>query len=384
MTIGSYTRRLSSAACLGLILASAVACRADWPFARGGADSTGTTTVALPDEPSILWTYETGGHAIETTSVIIDGVAYFGDADGTAHAVSIADGAAVWKQPFGETFFLSPGAIVGDAFLLPDADGTLRCLARSDGSVRWEFDTGSEMYGGPLSHEAEGEPAVLLVPTEGGKLFGLDPTTGDERWAFEIDAPLRGTPTVVSGHAILAGCDGKLHTIEIASGQETGSCDIGGPTGNSAAVIDGTAYFGMEGGEFLAVDAADPAKPTVKWTYRDAKRGQGIRTDAAVTDALVVFANQAKTVFGLSPTDGGILWRARTKSRVEASPLVLAGDRVLIATSRGRLRLLETKSGEETWSYNAGGSFLAAPSASAGCVLIGNTDGLLYCLGAKE
>lgn len=363
------------------ILLVAGSAKADWPFARGNAEATGATEITLPDEPQLLWTYEAEGSAFEATPVIAKGVIYLGDADGTMHAVRLSDGSGVWETTFDETFLLSPAAVRGSSVYVPDADGTIHTLAIDDGSELWTFDAGAEVYGGPAVLVRKTRDDLLLVPTEAGNLFALDAESGEERWVFEIDAPLRCSPTMVSGHVLLAGCDGKLHTVDVRTGAETGSCDIGGPTGNTAAVREGIAYFGMEGGEFYAVDVSDPAKPAIKWTRRDPKRGQGICTAASVTDAAVVYANQAKTVFALDPATGEPRWQKRTRSGVEASPLALGNNRVLVLTRRGRVLLLATDSGEEVWSYDAGGEFIASPAASDGRVLVANTDGTLRCFG---
>ena len=355
---------------------------ADWPFERGDQSSLGAVDFALPDEPALLWTYDSGGSALEATPVVADGVAYLGDADGTVHAVRVADGSSVWKRRFEQQLFLTAGGVADGALFVADVDGVVHCLVTEDGAERWTFDVESETYGGPIVfHGAEAK--LVLLPTESGQLIALDAASGEERWRFEIDAPLRCAATVVNGHALLAGCDGNLHTIDLATGEETGSVGIGGPTGNTAAVRDGVAYFGTEQGEFYAVDVSDPANPSVVWTRRDAKKGQGIRTAAALAADTVVYANQAKSLFALAAADGAPLWEARTRSRVEASPLALTGSRTLVATSRGRLLLLDTSSGDKVWSYDAGGSFVASPIGSDGRVLVANTDGTLTCFGER-
>lgn len=357
---------------------------ADWPFARGDAESTGATDVTLPNEPQVVWTYEAGETSLEATPVVAKGVAYFGDFDGTMHAVRVADGSLVWKQPIEGAGFSSPAAVDGNALYAPDVEGVVRCLAIADGAERWAFETESEMYGGPLVHKLASGESLVLLPTEGGTLFALDAATGKEKWRFTIDAPLRCTPTIVGGHALLAGCDGKLHTLDVATGKETGSCDIGDPTGNTAAVVGSVAYFGTEAGAFLAVDATDPAKPVVKWTYRNRRAGQGIRTAAAVSKDAVVYANQGKVLFALHPDSGDELWQHRTRSAVDASPLLLGDGKTLVATTRGQVLLLDPVEGEPVWDEDFGGSFIAAPAATDGMVLLPNTDGRLYALGGKK
>jgi outer membrane protein assembly factor BamB len=271
----------------------------------------------------------------------------------------------------------------GDALYAPDMNGVVKCLAIADGAERWTFDAESEMYGGPLVYKLDSGESLVLIPTEAGTLHVLDAATGKEKWSFTIDAPLRCTPTVIAGNALLAGCDGKLHTLDLATGVETGSCDIGDPTGNTAAVTNGVAYFGTEAGAFLAVDAAEPAKPAVKWTFRDQRSRQGVRTAAAVTKDTVIYVNQGKVVFALRPSDGKQIWQHRTRSGVDASPIVLGDGKTLITTTRGQALLLDPKSGEPIWQEDFGGSFIASPAATDGVVLLPNTDGRLYALGGR-
>jgi outer membrane protein assembly factor BamB len=62
---------------------------------------------------------------------------------------------------------------------------------------------------------------------------------------------------------------------------------------------------------------------------------------------------------------------------------VIAGDQVVAATERGVLYVIDAKSGEVNWKYDAGGSFTASPVVVDGQIIIGNGDGKLYCIGAK-
>ena len=68
---------------------------------------------------------------------------------------------------------------------------------------------------------------------------------------------------------MLAGCDSKLHFIDVASGAEVASVDIDGPTGSTAAIQGDRVFFGTEGGTFYAIDAPEgenrpPAAPKPK------------------------------------------------------------------------------------------------------------------------
>lgn len=372
---------------------------ANWPFARGGIDSTGVANTTLPAEPELLWKYnyqelstqESNAEgskrldsSFEATPVVLDGVIYLGDAEGTLHAISLATGKPVWQKTFEETGFISPAAISGDSIYIVDLDGIVLALNRTDGAEHWRYDSKNEVFAGPIVYEGK-----LLITTEAGICLALAIESGEVLWEFAIDAPLRCAATVVSGHAMLAGCDSKLHAIDLNTGKKVGEVELGSQTGCTAAMRDGNAYFGTEEGSFLAVEtglainANDVTKPSIAWTYRDERRGQGIRTAAAVNDQQVVYSSQGKAIYCLDREAGEPQWHATVRSRLEASPIIV-GNQVVVSTSRGRIQLLSLVDGERNWEYDAGGSFLASPIAVEGKLLVANTNGTLYCFGTAD
>ena len=58
----------------------------------------------------------------------------------------------------------------------------------------------------------------------------------------------------VEDHCFLAGCDGKLHVIDLANGEETGAIEIEAPTGSTPAAVGELIYFGTEGATFFCID----------------------------------------------------------------------------------------------------------------------------------
>ena len=52
----------------------------------------------------------------------------------------------------------------------------------------------------------------------------------------------------------MAGCDGRLHVIDLKKGEAVGEVKIDSPTGSSPAVMDGTVFVGTEGHTFFAID----------------------------------------------------------------------------------------------------------------------------------
>ena len=120
-----------------------------------------------------------------------------------------------------------------------------------------------EVYAGPTP---DGDN--ILFTCEAGTLTCLAKKDGKPQWTFRIEAPLRCTPTISGGRAMLAGCDSRLHLIDVTNGKEVDSVPIDGPTGSTPAMHNERVYFGTEGGTFFAINiptAADK-KPSIAWT----------------------------------------------------------------------------------------------------------------------
>ena len=346
----------------------------DWPFVRGDALASGSSTNKFPDEPDVLWEFTAENSGFEATAVIQQGIIYVGDVDGTFYAIDLMTGQKKWKKTFEDSGFLNAAAIVDDLVYVTDFDGVLRCLKSDSGELVWEFPTESEVYAAPNVHAG----SVLLV-TESGSLLSIDAASGQEQWKFEIEAPLRCWPTIVAGRVFLAGCDEQLHAIDFQTGEEVAGLPINGPTGVTPAVYNGMMFFGTEQGTLYAVSAK---QMETLWTSTNSKRVQPIRVAAAVDKRVVVSGSLGKQVLGLDPATGDLLWEFSIRSRMESSP-VIVGDVVFMSTVRGRIYTVNASNGEEVWQFQAGGSFLASPAVSHERVVLGNTDGTLYCFGEK-
>ncbi len=355
----------------------------DWPVVRGNTLGTGVATSELPEKLDLLWKYQAEKDAgFGATAVVSGGIVYVGDDVGTFHAVRLADGQPAWTKKFDDSGFDAGAAFDKDRLYVGDMAGVVRCLAIADGEEKWHANLEAEVYAGPTPYGSS-----VLVTSEAGTLTSLGMANGSHQWPpFHIEAPLRCTPTVSSGRAMLAGCDSLLHIIDVADGREVNSVKIDAPTGATAAMRGERVFFGTEGGTFFAIDVSASAdkQPEVAWTYRDPERGQPIRSAAAVTEKFVVYGSQSKAIYCLDATTGEFKWKVPTRTRVDSSP-VIAGERVVAATTGGKLYVLDlANGGKELWQYDAGGSFTASPAIVDGRILIGNTNGTLYCFGASD
>ena len=344
---------------------------ADWAFERGDRAAAGVASTPLPTEPQELWRFQADESGFEATAVIAGGKVYVGDFDGTFYVLHLADGSLVWKKKFQDSGFLAAAAIVDGRIYVGDFNGVVRCLSAENGDELWRHQARGEMYAGP--NVVAGR---VLVTTEAGELLSLDPQSGNVQWRFEIDAPLRCWPTTVEGRVLLAGCDSRLHAVDLETGKEIDGVDLESQTGATPARWGDSVFFGTVSGTFYRIRGTE-----IRWKYRDEDRLQQIFS-AAIDERAVIYGNKDKRVYALDPESGKLQWEFPVRSAVESAP-VIVGEVVFFGTKRGRLVALDVATGKERWQFDAGGGFVASPAVSDGKLVVGNTDGKLYCFGEK-
>lgn len=98
---------------------------------------------------------------------------------------------------------------------------------------------------------------IVIVPTDDGRVFGLDQATGAERWVFNLPGPLWQSPVVVDDVLIQGDCQGFLHAFDVKDTtsipNELWTIELGGCIESTPAVWDGRIFVGSRNGNFYAV-----------------------------------------------------------------------------------------------------------------------------------
>src|SRR5439155_10234204 len=155
-------------------------------------------------------------------------------------------------------------------------------------------------------------------------LYCLSQKDGKELWRFKVPGgPVLGSPVVVAGRTFAAGCDSTLHVLDLGTGKELASVELGGQIAATAAIVGDQMYVGTMTNQFLGINWK---KPEIAWTFEAAKRQQPFFASAAVTDTLVIAGSRDKRVHALDRQTGKEAWSFETKNRVDSSP-VIVGNR---------------------------------------------------------
>ena len=204
----------------------------DWALFRGDSSSTGVSPFCLPQDLSLLWTFEVEEGAFEATAAIVDGVVFLGDLDGKFFALRLDDGEKLWEFKTEEQAgFVASPAVQGGQIYVGDIDGRLYCFDAANGEVRWSFLTGAE-----INSSANFYKENVLVGSQDATLYCLQAESSELVWKHSIDDQVRCTPTVVENRAFLVGCDAKLHIIDLETGENVAAVKLDSPSGTTPAV----------------------------------------------------------------------------------------------------------------------------------------------------
>lgn len=98
---------------------------------------------------------------------------------------------------------------------------------------------------------------LLIVPTNGGRLLGIDAATGTIRWEKSLPGPVWQSPVVVDDVLLQGDCHGILHAYDVSDTTvdppELWRVAVGGCIESTPAVWDGRIYVGARNGFFYAI-----------------------------------------------------------------------------------------------------------------------------------
>lgn len=98
-------------------------------------------------------------------------------------------------------------------------EGTLLAIDHLDGDVRWERNLAGPVASTPVLAElGDGGGRVLLVGTDNGVLFALDPDTQEERWRYVTDGRIRSRAVVLEGVVYFVNSRDQVFALDVRTG----------------------------------------------------------------------------------------------------------------------------------------------------------------------
>ncbi|WP_020039775.1 PQQ-binding-like beta-propeller repeat protein [Salipiger mucosus] len=253
--------------------------------------------------------------------------------------------------------------VSGGRIFAMDADHTLSSFSTS-GELLWQKsmvplrDAAYQAQGGGLA-AADGR---LYVASGFGRLAALDPATGAEIWTQKLGGTATGAPTAFGGLVYVTSADSRGWAIEADSGRIRWQLETPDNINNVAgapapAVSDEYAIFAFGSG---AVQGAFRQGGLRVWNADVVGKRSGyaistvddITGDPLIDGDRVYVGNHSGRMVALQLQNGERLWTADLGAR---GPVWPAGDSVFLVSDRNELVRLDAATGEQVWAVDLPG-----------------------------
>ncbi len=265
------------------------------------------------------------------------------------YALSASAGQEVWRFPEEpentQTFFAAPAL---------SADGTQLIVAGYD-KILYNVDpeTG-ELAGWTFAGASNRYIADVLVTDSGifaangdGSVYALD-FAGNNLWEDDYDTgePIWTSPAQDGGILYFASLDHQLHAVDIASGAQVWTRDLGTASTGVPAILDGVLYTGTFGSRVFALDAATGEEiwvfETQDWVFGS----------VAASGGVVYAGDVGGNLYAIDAVSGDEIWRFPVEGGIYGGPLVI-DDVVYFGTDTGQFYAVS--GGDLVWPYTAAG-----------------------------
>jgi outer membrane protein assembly factor BamB len=298
-----------------------------------------------------LWTGEsTGAHGILFGGGVSfdNGRLYATSGLGDVEAIDATTGASVWRVRPGGPLRGAP-TIANDNVYVITQDNQLFALNPADGKVRWNaagtFET-SGVFGAAAPAAAQG---TVVAGFSSGELTAYRYENGRTVWQDALTrtsistsvatiSDIDAEPVIDQGRVYALGQGGRMVALELNTGQRIWEINV---AGISTPWVAGEWIFAVtDQGQLMALARATGR---VKWLtqlprYRDEEDKEGAISwvgPVLAGDRLIV-ANSRGQIVNVSPLDGAVQSTVDTRMSISL-PLVVAGSTLYVLHDEGRL-----------------------------------------------
>jgi outer membrane protein assembly factor BamB len=249
-------------------------------------------------------------------------------------------------------------------------------------TVKWRTNIGGGCFAS--ASVVSGKLYTADTGSANGKLHALDIATGQELWTFPSDA-LPGdhawtTPPVANG-IVYFGVNRPIpvvYAVNAISGQEIWHHT--GPVANivsSPALESGRLYVAFTDGTIRALDANNGQ---VIWSVN---HPGGAFSSPAVADGRLYIAIHNSGLLALDANTGSQLWLAPMPGPQWSSPAVENGRVYVGSRDDHKIYAFDAVTGDSLWTATTSDWVQTSPAVVDGVVYIGNNSGNVYAFSAE-
>jgi len=365
----------------------------------GGNAQKSMGNLALGANLTRAWTVSIAGSSKQVrlaAAPVVQGTrVYVMDTEAMIRAIDIATGAVAWStqlaDPKGNKASLFGGGVSvdGPRAYATNGVGDAAALDIATGKILWQKRPGGPLRGAPTVSNGN-----VYVVSQDNQLFALNADTGATVWnesgtleaagVFGVAAPAAAQGTVVAGFS-----SGELTAYRYENGRAVWQDALSRTSISTAVstlsdidadpVIDGGRVYAVgQGGRMVALELTTGQR---LWELNIA----GISTPWVAGDWLYVVTDDARLLC-IQRATGRIRWISQLprwrnekskKGRIGWTGPVLAGDRLLVASTEGQILPVTPADGKQGTALEAGKEIYLSPVVANKMLFVLDNDGKL-------
>jgi outer membrane protein assembly factor BamB len=289
----------------------------------------------------VVWSRGMAG-LLEFPAVVSNGVAFVANSWGSVRAVSMRDGALVWRYDIRNGKMASSPAVWGELVLVHGMDGTVWALDRRNGRLLWHKWIGSSIESSPVVQDG-----VDYFGGWNGAVYALDLRTHRLRWTYYSGAKITSSAAVIGTTVYIGNYAGRLLALAARTGRLRFGASVNGRIYGTPAVALGRIFVPSSDGNSLTAFSRSGAR---LWTIHT---GAYVYSSPAVWGGRVYFGSYNGVLYCVSPRSGGIIWTHSSGGAISAAPTVVDGV-VYFGNFRHRIYGLDGRSGSARFTFPDG------------------------------
>lgn len=307
---------------------------------------------------TIRWTF-TMSEPLLASPAVDDDTVYLATGDRRIVAISAADGSVRWEHPVSGPVNGTP-ALAANLLYVGLRDGNVIALDRRTGRPAWSHDTGGAIVAPPLVSNG-----VLYIGNGNGRFEALDAVDGNPLWSFATKGWIAASSAITEdGTVVVASEDGNVYFLEPLTGKLRLTYRVALPIDSSPSTEGNVVFVGLGNGMVVGLDATRRQRPLDREIFR-------------VKTQLFWWAMLERP-----PVQRGHLWIAYP-GRDGASAVAVAGSVIVAGTRDGKVHGIEPGTGKQRWSFTTRTTSTLAPTAVGDTVYVSSTSGQVFALKAE-
>ncbi|MBI9045446.1 MAG: PQQ-like beta-propeller repeat protein [Anaerolineaceae bacterium] len=278
------------------------------------------------------------------------------------YSVDLNSAGINWSYPNDEKSqaqFYAPPLIHEGLLIVGDYEKTLYGLEESTGMQKWSFEANGKWIASPMVKDE-----MIFAPCADHNLYALD-LNGNLQWTFETGQALWSQPVSNGGDIYLGSMDHSVYAINPKNGALAWQKDLGGAIVSTPFLDEesGILYVGTLANEVVALDTE---RGSEIWRYETVS---GLWGTPVINEGVLYFADDLGNIYALTAGEKlSEVWKMETQEVITGSPAITP-DGLVFQTESGTVLFVKFD-GKSKRAQTIEGSLYGAPQTNEDFLVI--------------